>query len=464
MNDKSIKVLLVEDNPGDARLIREFLFDANKASFEIEVAERLSEGLEALSARTFDVILLDLSLPDSSGLDTLLKAHAKAPQVPIIVLTGLDDEMVTIGALRKGAQDYLVKGQLNGELLSRAVRYSIERKHTEEALRESEERFRYLSESSPIGVFETDKNGSVQYLNNKWLTITGMSRQNALGFGWAEALHSEDRPRILAEWEKCLEENRGYDGEFRFVRPSGEVRWVRTRTSPVISPAGDVISYVGVNEDITESKLAEQGKKRLEAQLAHAQKMEAIGTLAGGVAHDLNNILSGLVSYPELILMDLPEDNHLRKPIQTILKSGQKAAAIVQDLLTLARRGVAVTEPININEIITEYLRSPEYEKLKSFHPNVQSEINLESDLSYILGSPIHLSKAIMNLVSNAAEAMPDGGKISISTENQYIDRPIKGYDDIEEGDYVLLIVSDAGIGIASDDKKKYLSLSIQKR
>jgi len=179
--------------------------------------------------------------------------------------------------------------------------------------------------------------------------------------------------------------------------------------------------------------------------------MEAIGTLAGGVAHDLNNVLSGLVSYPELLLMDLPEDSHLRKPIQTIQKSGQKAADIVQDLLTLARRGVSVTEVVNLNHIISEYLESPEYEKLKSFHPSVHVKTDLETDLLHVLGSPVHLSKTAMNLVSNASEAMSEGGTIFISTENRYE----KGYDHIKEGDYVILTITDTGVGIPSEDMKK---------
>jgi CheY-like chemotaxis protein len=180
--------------------------------------------------------------------------------------------------------------------------------------------------------------------------------------------------------------------------------------------------------------------------------MKTLGTLAGGVAHDLNNILSGLVSYPELLLMDLPKKSPLRKPILTIKKSGEKAATIVQDLLTLARRGVSTMEVANLNDIISEYLKSPEHEKLKIFHPDVRLKTNLEEGLLNILGSPVHLSKTIMNLVSNAAEAMPIGGKISISTENRYIDRPIRGYDNVDEGDYITLTVSDTGTGIFPED------------
>ncbi len=210
-----------------------------------------------------------------------------------------------------------------------------------------------------------------------------------------------------------------------------------------------------LQQEIIERKRAEEERRRLETKLQHAKKMEAIGTLAGGVAHDLNNVLSGIVSYPELLLMDLPMDSPMRKTIATIQESGQKAAAIVQDLLTLARRGVTLTKVVNLNDIIEEYLKSPEHTKLKALHYNVQLESNLEKGLLNVLGSPVHLSKTIMNLVSNAAEAMPDGGTITLTTENRYIDSPVKGYDDVEEGDYVVLSVTDKGIGISPKDMER---------
>ena len=207
----------------------------------------------------------------------------------------------------------------------------------------------------------------------------------------------------------------------------------------------------------TEAKLAALNQKLVESEkrLARAKKMEALGTLAGGVAHDLNNVLSGIVSYPELLLLELPEDSPLRKPILTMQKSGKKAATIVQDLLTLARRGVVATEVTNLNQIVDSYLKSPECENLEQFHPGVKIETDLEINLLNVMGSPVHLSKTVMNLVSNAAEAMPDGGNIFISTRNEYVDKPIRGYDDVKEGEYVILSVSDTGIGISSEDTEK---------
>ncbi|MEM7366316.1 MAG: ATP-binding protein, partial [Pseudomonadota bacterium] len=193
----------------------------------------------------------------------------------------------------------------------------------------------------------------------------------------------------------------------------------------------------------------------LEGKLQRSQKMEAIGTLSGGVAHDLNNILAGLVTYPELMLMELPPDSKMRKPLTTMQKAGEKAAAIVQDMLTLSRRGVNVSEVTNLNQVVREYLTSPEYQKMMSFHPRVNLETNLcEQDL-LMSGSPVHLSKTIMNLIGNAAEAMPDGGLITVSTMTTYVQRTITSYEPIAEGDYVVVTISDSGVGISEEDQER---------
>ena len=207
--------------------------------------------------------------------------------------------------------------------------------------------------------------------------------------------------------------------------------------------------------EISERKHAENERIKLQDQLQRAEKMEAIGMLAGGVAHDLNNILSGLVSYPELLLMDIPEDSPLRKPVQTIQKSGKKAATIVEDLLTLARRGVAVPGIVNLNQVVTDYLNNPEHKSLVSYHPSVEVKTRLAPDLFSISGSAVHLSKTVMNLVSNAAEAMTSGGNVVIATENRYVDTPIRGYDHVVEGDYVVLRVTDTGAGIPWKDRDR---------
>jgi signal transduction histidine kinase/ActR/RegA family two-component response regulator len=207
--------------------------------------------------------------------------------------------------------------------------------------------------------------------------------------------------------------------------------------------------------EIDERQRAYREKRELEKRLDRSKKMETLGLLAGGVAHDLNNVLSGIVSYPDLLLLDLFPDHPMYSPIMTIKESGQKAAAIVQDLLTLARRGVICNEVVNLNAIISEYCTSPEHQKLMIFHSNITMDILLQEDLLNIKGSPLHLKKTVMNLISNAAEAQPGGGDIKLSTYNRYVDKPIQGYQRIKEGDYAILEVKDTGMGISEYDQEK---------
>ncbi len=208
-------------------------------------------------------------------------------------------------------------------------------------------------------------------------------------------------------------------------------------------------------KEVTERKQIEKELRDSEDQLVRAKKMEAVGILAGGVAHDLNNVLSGISSYPELLLVDIPEDSSLRKPLLTIQRAGQKAGVIVQDLLTLARRGVAHAEVVNMNQLVDDFLNSPELEKLMSFHPGIEIKTQLDQELKNVKGSPVHISKTLMNLVSNAAEAIKDKGVVCITTENCRIETPLKGYENIEAGEYVVLTVSDSGQGLSSNDLEK---------
>jgi signal transduction histidine kinase/CheY-like chemotaxis protein len=189
-----------------------------------------------------------------------------------------------------------------------------------------------------------------------------------------------------------------------------------------------------------------------EEKLARSRKMESLGLLAGGVAHDLNNVLSGIVSYPDLILLNLPKDSELRKPIEVIQESGHRAADIVQDLLTVARGVTIAKEALNLNDLVVDYLHSPEFHQLKQLYPDVTVNNKLDTDLFNISGSRIHILKAVTNLMSNAIEAVNGSGKVALSTMNRYLDRPLKGYSDVKDGEYVVLSVSDDGSGIPSDD------------
>ena len=325
-------------------------------------------------------------------------------------------------------------------------------KQAQKALRQSEEKYRNLFDTAMVGMYRTAiEDGKVIEANVAFAKIFGYETVEELKkeFATSKSYVNPERREELIELLKM----RGSVDRFEIEEFRKDGTCVFVEVSGTLHPDQGYIE--GFIVDNTERKHAEKERKHLEDQLQRAKKLEAIGTLAGGVAHDLNNILGGLVSYPELLLMQMPEDSPLRKSILTIQKSGEKAAAVVQDLLTLARRGVVVTEVVNLNDVVAEYLKSPEHENLQSYHPGVHLETYLATDTLNILGSSTHLSKTVMNLISNAAEAMPEGGKLTISTENRYIDRPIRGYDNVKEGDYVVLTVSDTGTGISPDDMDK---------
>lgn len=205
-------------------------------------------------------------------------------------------------------------------------------------------------------------------------------------------------------------------------------------------------------EERTQKLLTEiEERKIAEAKLQKAEKMEAIGLMAGGVAHDLNNILSGVVSYPELLLMKLPEDSDLCRPITAIREAGLRAAAVVADLLTVARSATKIREVADINTIIHEYLTSLEGRKMLSLYPDITIKTRLASELNNIFCSPVHVRKCLMNLVINAAEALEKCGTIMITTENRIITEA-KTVKDLKPGGYVALIVADDGPGIAPTD------------
>jgi signal transduction histidine kinase len=207
--------------------------------------------------------------------------------------------------------------------------------------------------------------------------------------------------------------------------------------------------------EIEEREWAQQERLRLEAELIRGEKMELLGRLASGVAHDLNNVLSGIVSYPDLLLLELPPESDMRGPLENIRRAGKRAAVIVQDLLTLSRRGIILRERTQLNDIIRDHLKSPEFITLQKNYPKVTMEVRLAPDLLHLTGSPVHLEKTLMNLLINSFEAIEKEGTVLVKTENRYIDTLIRGYDTTKPGNYVVLAVSDNGMGIPQDKLDK---------
>ena len=329
-----------------------------------------------------------------------------------------------------------------------------ESKKTEEALRESVKEYKRLMENALIGVYKVEKDGKFITVNRKMAEMFGydspenfISSVDSITDLYARP---EERPVILRDIDT---KGSIYGKDVEFRKKDGERFWVKYFVR-MFRDTGKII-YEGLMEDITESIEAEKERIDLEDQLQRAQKMEAMGLMAGGIAHDLNNILSGIVNYPELLLMDLPEDSPLRKRIKIIQESGMRAADVVEDLLTIARGVATGKEALNLNTLIREYLSSAEYEKLEKTHSFVDFKTELDPELLNMSGSPTHIKKILMNLIANASEAIEGSGTVTISAANRYLDEPLKGYEDIRTGEYALLSVSDDGSGISPEDLER---------
>ncbi|MDD5712516.1 MAG: PAS domain S-box protein [Smithellaceae bacterium] len=327
-------------------------------------------------------------------------------------------------------------------------------RRAEEALRKSEDRYRNFFENAIEGIYQSTPEGRYINVNPAFAHMFGYASPQEMietvidikSQLYARPEDREEVTRVLAAGGiiKNL--------ETEFNHKDGSRIWITINAQAVRDQNGNVLYYEGTTEDITERKRAEEEQRRFAERLQRVEKMEALSNLAGGVAHDMNNILGSLVGYSELLLDQIAAASPLHRYAGNILKAGQRAAAVVQDLLTLTRRGVAVADAININHVIAEYMKTPEFEKLRADNPQVILRTELEQDLLNVKGSSVHLGKTFMNLVSNAMEAIEGSGEIVIKTGNRHLDMPVHGYDDVKEGDYILLTVSDSGKGIAEAD------------
>jgi PAS domain S-box-containing protein len=566
MAGKNIKVLLVEDNPGDVFLLQEFLKEVTTVVVDLIPVERLSEAIDYLAKEIFDVILLDLSLPDSQGLETFVIAHHQAKATPIIVLTGINDETLAIRAMQEGAQDYLVKGQVTGDLLVRSMRYAIERQRADDALRHSEERFRVALKNSPIFVYNQDrelrytwvynpssgltveeilgkqdldiisvedaqllttiKRGvltsgigtreevsitiknttryydlTVEPLRNESQEIVGVTcasidiseRQAALRerklaeekireqaalldvttdaicvrdlnnqiifwnkgaetlYGWkateawgknaTELLFDEPSPEIEAALLQTTSKGK-WQGELTKLTKMGKEILVASRWSLVYGEQGKPKAILTVDTDITD-------KKHIEAQLFRAQRLESIGTLASGIAHDLNNILTPILAGAQLLPLKFPDADERTHHLLEILEiNARRGADLVKQVLSFARgvEGKRITlQPRHLIVEVAKILK-------ETFPKSIQISIDVLQDLWMVSGDSTQLHQVLMNLCVNARDAMPNGGNLSIFAENLLIDENYARMNlEAKEGPYIVITVSDTGVGIPKE-------------
>jgi len=329
------------------------------------------------------------------------------------------------------------------QTLAAALSLEEERLCLRNELTEEKQRYQVLVENANDGIYII-QDGTLKFVNPRVIELSGYDWDELSKLHFTLLVHPDDRNMVF---ENHIRRLRGEIFQttysFRLLTKTGKIVWVQINSKKIIWQNAPAV--LGCIRDISQTKLLEEKLKR-------AEKMELIGTMAGGVAHDLNNILSGLVSYPELLLMQIEPDSPLKEPISFIHNAGLKAADIVQDLLTLTRRGITIEEIINLNQAVREYMNSPAFMRLRNEHPQIDFQTDLDPDLLNIKGSPSHIAKILMNLVINAAEAVQDRGCVTISTFNKYVEEPIRSYATMEEGDYAVIKISDTGCGISEKD------------
>jgi len=338
--------------------------------------------------------------------------------------------------------------------ISGAARDVTEQRRTEQRLLKSEKSFRDLFDSITDLIYTQDLDGRFTSVNRAMCKAFGYEKDAFIGRPASDFMKPEMKPFFESGYLEQIKTKGSHEGITSYFAKNGEKVYIDYRSS-LVEPDDGAPYISGTGRDMTEQVLSQREIKRLHNQVHRSQKMEAIGLMAGGVAHDLNNILSGIVSYPELILMDLPENSPLRKPLKTIQESGMRAADVVADLLTVAR-GIAMGKEVsNLNSQIEEHLNSAEHRQLAAMHPSVTFKTEIDPDLLNISCSPIHIKKTLMNLVANASKAIEGSGIVAISTTNKYLDEPLKGYEDVRTGEYVMLTVSDDGSGIFPGDLER---------
>jgi len=444
MEEKPIRVLLIEDNPGDFRLIRE-MFKESGANVELKWAKQLSTGLANLKEEIFDGLLVDLGLPDNQGIDTFKKIHDQAPQIPIIVLTGLADNGLALKAVREGAQDYLVKGQIDSNLLVRSIHYAIERKRAEEALRESKARFQELFNEAPVGYHEVDAEGRIFRVNRTELEMLGYTAEEMLGQSVSKFTVKEKTPQqpVLTNLTNIVSSTQGFERTYQ--RKDGTTIPVLVERRVIREANGKVKSIRSTIQDITERKRAEEEREKMQAQLIQAQKMESIGTLAGGVAHDFNNLLTTIQGYAQLAMMSLKESDSFYENFKEIQQASVRAAKLTRQLLLFSRQQPMDLHSITLNETVDNLMKMLK----RLIGEDITVQTDMDPNLWTNMADPGNMEQVIMNLVVNARDAMPEGKKITIKTENVDID---EGYCEIynyaHPGKFVCLSVEDIGIGM----------------
>lgn len=429
-------ILLVEDNPGDAEIISEIITQAAGSRFKLYIRTRLADALRFLAQTPVDIVLLDLGLPDSKGLDALTTIKRSFSQIPVVVITGNENESIGLKAVKNGAQDYILKGMIPNHYLTQVIEYAIQRQDIEYQLKQSKEKYRTIVEHIGIGVALISNDRTVLEANEKMMQWFPRLKSEDPVFchGAIQCLCEGDPEHTDCPVARTLSDGNTHKGTSR----SGNVTY-RILSSPIKDDAGTIKGAILLKEDITE-------RLSIEAKLRQAQKMESLGTLAGGVAHDFNNILTAIQGFASLARYDTDKTESLIDDLNEILKASQRASELVRQILTFSRMTEFEKRPIRVDLIIREALKL-----LRSTLPsNIEIRNQVEKLTDMVVADPTQIHQIMMNLCTNAAHAMEEkGGTLSISLSRENLplaDSAAPAH--LDPGPYLVLMVQDTGTGI----------------
>jgi two-component system, cell cycle sensor histidine kinase and response regulator CckA len=441
-----LHILIVEDSEDDLLLLLRELRRGGYNPDYVRV-ETAAEMQAALDRQLWDIVIADYTLPRFSAPEALELLQQKQQDIPFIIVSGTIGEEAAVAAMRAGAHDYLLKDNLTRLVpaVERELRESQERQQrlwAEQALRESEERFRQLAENITESVFwmSDPQAKQILYVSPAFEHIWGSSCESlyANSATWIEAIHPDDRPQIQAKFfDQSLLGN--YDEEYRIVRPDGSIRWIRDRGFPIKDHAGKPYRAVGFAEDIT-------NRKSTEAVLRRTERLESLGTLSSGIAHDLNNVLTPIIGVVQLLPLKIPNlDEQTKRLLQLLDQSAHRGADLVKQILSFSSGVESKPTSTQVSSLLLEIQKIIQ----QAFPKNIELSIDLPSHLWLIAADATLLHQVFMNLCVNARDAMPQGGKLSITAENLAIDASYSQMHlDAQVGPYLVVTVADTGMGI----------------
>jgi PAS domain S-box-containing protein len=444
------KILIVDDKEQNLFTLRKVL-----AELDVEFVQATygNDALKASLHNDFALAILDVQMPDMDGyeLAELLRCDPKTENLPIIFLSAVyHDDYHVFKGYDSGAVDFITKPYEPKILLSK-VNFFLQLHQQKLALEKAVELEKTKNHLENIlfsitdAIFVVNLQGDIEICNQGSQALIGYGEDDILG----QPLHTFLAERVCTNWVHNLMADEKivplHNKETSLHTAGGEKIPVLASASTIYNEVGGIHGAIFVLRDLRD-------RKKLEERVFRSKRMESIGLMAGGVAHDLNNILAGIIGYPELLLKTLPENSTLSEPLEAILESGQRAAMVVADLLTVAR-GVAVAKEVrDLNGLIDEYLGSPEQKKLTALYPGIVYECRLEAREADIFCSPLHIKKCLMNLITNAAEAIVDKGTIRVTTYDRFVDKEEALEHEIAVGKYIILCVEDTGSGIPEKD------------